>query len=268
MYKLHHLKTPLLALGLALSVAACDISPYDALQSNTSDTGAFSNALAAEYKEFAKSEIDQYDWIDQQTFAQKGLTAAAGKRPLPEQPDDWRLEGADLGEFHATRADLISWLDTNGHHITPVKAAKAQRSFDCWVEQKEENWQTDDIRACREGLRQNMPYMSQIQFPFDSAALQPYAKARLKRIALDWRKNPGNFLLIQGHADKHGRAQYNYQLSKKRALAVGQQLAQLGVAKADIRFEIWGEERPRPSAARSQLLATDKVNRRVEVLKF
>ena len=113
-----------------------------------------------------------------------------------------------------------------------------------------------------------MPDIWQIQFPFDSATLQPYANARLKRIALDWRRAPGNFLLVQGHADKHGQAQYNYHLSRKRAMAVGQQLADLGVPKDDIRFEIWGESRPRPSSVQSHLLATDRVNRRVEVLKF
>ncbi len=268
MFTSSYLKIPALYGSLALAIAACGTSPYEELQTTSSNSGEFSTALASEYKDFAKSEIDQYDWPDQHTFAVKGLSALAGKRPLPEHPDQWRLSDADLPELQARRADLISWLDTNGRHLTPVQAAKAQRAFDCWVEQKQENWQDEHIRACRDGLARNMPDIWQVQFPFDSAQLNSQARARLNRIARDWQRNPGRFLLVQGHADKHGKPDYNYRLSYQRAKAVGLHLAKLGIAKKDIRFEVWGESRPRPSAFKSHLRATDKVNRRVEVLKF
>lgn len=33
--------------------------------------------------------------------------------------------------------------------VAPMQAAQAQVSFDCWIEQQEENWQTEDILSCK-----------------------------------------------------------------------------------------------------------------------
>jgi hypothetical protein len=108
MFTFSRFKIPALYGSLALALAACGTAPYQELQTASSTDGEFSAALASEYKDFAKSEIEQYDWPDQHTFAAKGLSALAGKRPLPEHPDQWRLQEADLPEFHARRADLLA----------------------------------------------------------------------------------------------------------------------------------------------------------------
>ncbi|WP_025897720.1 OmpA family protein [Sneathiella glossodoripedis] len=270
MFKRQHPKLINLSLlsTLLIALGACGTSSFEELNNASPVNDQFANALATEYRDFARSEIRQYDWPDQKLFSDKGLRVASGQRSLPERPEDWRLKDKDLPEFHQKRADLIHWLDTNGRITSPFSAAKAQRNYDCWVEQKQENWQADDIRTCRDGLKAHMPQMWQVQFPFDSSNLKAQANAQLRRIAQDWHRNPGQFLLIQGHADNLGPADYNYRLSYKRAKTVGIRLAELGVPKQAIRFEVWGESRPRSSSRQSHLLASNKVNRRVEILKF
>lgn len=253
---------------ICLTASACDTTKYNELETATVNDGAFSSALVSEYREFAKSEISQYDWPDQQTISIKGLAAANGKRPLPEDPANWRLDQNDINELTAKRADLVHWLNTDGRHSTPKQAAKAQRNYDCWVEQKEENWQHDDIAACKQGLKDNMPEIWQVQFTFDNSRLTAHAITRLKRVAHDWEKNPGKFLLIQGHADQIGTSDYNYKLSQKRARAVGIKLNQLGIPKDQIRFEVWGEARPRSSTHNVKYIQSHQQNRRVEILKF
>ena len=253
---------------ICLSVSACDTTKYHELETANVNDGAFSNALASEYRDFAKSEISQYDWPDQQKMAAKGLAAANGKRPLPEIPANWRLDQDASSELTAKRADLVHWLNTDGRHTAPKQAAKAQRNFDCWIEQKEENWQHDDIAACKQGLKDNMPEIWQVQFTFDNSRLTAPAITQLKKVAHDWKKRPGHFLLIQGHADQTGTSDYNYKLSQKRALAVGIKLTQLGVPKKHIRFEVWGEARPRPSTRNVAYIQPKAQNRRVEILKF
>ncbi|WP_169567134.1 OmpA family protein [Sneathiella limimaris] len=256
----------LLLTGLALS--ACDTGKYEELQSAKLTNGAFSASLAKEYRQFSASEIRQYDWPDQQHIALKGLAAAKGQQPLPEDPDNWRLSEDANTELHHKRADLIAWLNTDGRHSNPLQSARAQRYYDCWVEQKEENWQHDHIKACKTGLEKTLPENWQIQFRFDSAKLEPQAKSILKRIARDWKADPGNYLLIQGHTDKTGSYAYNYALSERRAKAAGKTLVRFGVPKNKLRFQVWGKERLRPSYQKANLIEENKVNRRVEIFKY
>ena len=88
--------TPLLLGGLA----ACNGTPangyipgsvYQLEQLNkTAATGSpFTQALANNYRVFAQDEKDEYDWFGQKIFATKGLIAASGKAPPPEELGEW-----------------------------------------------------------------------------------------------------------------------------------------------------------------------------------
>jgi len=267
-----HMKQKTLTIAAAstllLGLSACGTGNYEELAQTKAESGSFSKALTAEYKKFAKSEINQYDWPDQQLIAKKGLAAAKGRQPLPEDPANWRISHNDRKPLYQTRADLIQWLNTDARQLHPKRAARAQRNFDCWVEQKEENWQLDDIKACRDGTRSNLPAIAQIYFKFDSANLEPSALVRLAAIAKDWVDTPGTYLLVQGYADKTGNPVYNYRLSRKRAVRAGHFLRKFGVPEAKIRYQVWGESRPRASSQKANILQPSELNRRVEILKF
>ncbi len=251
--------------ALAGLLVGCGTTSYENLKNTEASGDVFSKTLAEEYEAFAKSEIDQYDWPDQQLIADKGIKAAKGERPLPEDTKGWRLKDDDEAVLKAHRNDLIHWLNTDARFKAPVRSAKAQAQFDCWVEQQEENWQTEHIKACRDGLLSNLPVMSEIQFAFDSSSLSIKALENIRKVALDWRNDPSEGLLLQGHADKSGRISYNYRLSRKRAFAVKESLIAFGVPSDRIQLEIWGKSRPRQERAS---LPTGPTNRRVEILKF
>ncbi|OUR80696.1 hypothetical protein A9Q83_00175 [Alphaproteobacteria bacterium 46_93_T64] len=249
-------------------LAACDTTKYEELAQSDLVGDRFSAELATHYKNFAKSEIEQYDWPDQQYMSLKGLAAAKGGHPHPEDPEKWNIAPDDTPPLYQSRADLIHWMNTDARYTHPIRAAKAQGNFDCWVEQKQENWQHAHIKTCKDATRHFTPRTSQIQFGFDSAKLNEPENIILKKIADNWHIKPGKYLLIQGHADQIGSRKYNYQLAQKRASSVHQKLMLLGVPAQSLKISIWGEDRPRPSAQKANFLAPSNTNRRVEILRF
>ncbi|WP_169543416.1 OmpA family protein [Sneathiella aquimaris] len=268
MKNIRHTNTVLvLSITLSSLLAACGTGPgpYNALKESESYPGSFSKALAQEYQAFAQSEIEQYDWPDQYYIAQKGLNAVSGTQPLPENLENWRLSEDDKAFMIRYRNDLVHWLNTDARIKAPLRSARAQARFDCWVEQKEENWQTADIKACQNDLQQALPKISKVHFAFDSSQLNQKSHAALETIASDWRKNPGDLIILQGHTDQVGSIPYNYKLSRKRVIAVKKQLVEAGIPEQRIQMEIWGKTRPRQEEGRH---LNNEMNRRVEILKL
>ncbi len=98
-------------------------------------------------------------------------------------------------------------------------------------------------------------------FAFDSSALTDQAKAQLRQNA-DWLKaNPNQPVMIQGHADERGTAEYNLALGQRRADSVFQYLQALGVSTDRLRTISYGEEYPADPAHTPEAWAK---NRRVE----
>ncbi|MEH6476736.1 MAG: OmpA family protein [Sneathiella sp.] len=268
MQNFKHLTSKASVIFSLLVLAGCDTEKYEELANSDLKGDPFSVELATNYKIFAKSEIDQYDWPDQQYMSIKGLSAAKGENPLPEDPQNWGISKADSIPLSNSRADLVHWLNTDARQTHPIRAAKAQGNFDCWVEQKEENWQQPHIAACQNAVQRYTPTTSQIQFLFDSAKLSQKALKKLEKITTGWRQSPGKFLLIQGHTDPTGTGAYNYKLARKRAIAVKVKLLSMGLSPKSLKVQIWGETRPRPHATKADYSVPKKQNRRVEILRF
>ena len=126
-------------------------SEIDALNEIEPVGDAFTQRLAHEYRDFANFEQDEmFDYADALHFARKGLMAAEGQVVLPEPLENWRIHEDIAPEFVTQQERLLIALDNGGRELAPNEAAFAQFSYDCWIEQKEENWQADDIAACRD----------------------------------------------------------------------------------------------------------------------
>ena len=83
-----------------------------------------------------------------------------------------------------------------------------------------------------------------VYFQFDEYDLQPDAIATLKANA-DWiKKNTRYRVVVEGHCDERGTIEYNLELGAKRAKAVVDYLANLGVDAGRLRTISYGEERP------------------------
>ena len=84
-----------------------------------------------------------------------------------------------------------------------------------------------------------------ITFPFDSAALTPQARTALQEQAAFMRQFPELRFSVYGHTDLVGSAAYNERLGRRRARAVVDYLAALGVSPARLRALVsFGETQP------------------------
>ena len=83
-----------------------------------------------------------------------------------------------------------------------------------------------------------------IHFDFDEYTLKPENQAILKAGARAYLKYTNYKLVIEGHCDERGTAEYNLALGQKRADEAAKFLIDLGIAKERIKTISYGEERP------------------------
>lgn len=82
-------------------------------------------------------------------------------------------------------------------------------------------------------------------FDTASAQLNGTAGSDLQALA-DWAKcDTNNAIILEGHADPRGTANYNLKLSGERAATVRQKLIDLGVPSQRIVVSVFGENGPR-----------------------
>jgi len=113
----------------------------------------FNAALAREYKSLALYEKDKMtDWHSARVFGRKAVAAAAGETPPPERAADWDLDRQGLAEINRASRHLTQALYSGAASNTPEAAAKAQANFDCWIEQRQENFQPTHIARCRDAF--------------------------------------------------------------------------------------------------------------------
>ncbi|PCI56182.1 MAG: cell envelope biogenesis protein OmpA [Alphaproteobacteria bacterium] len=281
-----------LAVGV-VALSGCTMfdtySEVDALNEAQPVGSPFTQALAGEYKTFANTELeDMFDYPDALHFARKGLAAASGEAVMPEPVSDWNLSENHIKELGAARGRLVVAFDMGAREIAPSTAALAQAKFDCWIEQQEENWKTEEILRCKteyldamaelEGLVQQKPQpvdvvaepapmvpeeaMYLVFFNWDSKTLSAGAKNVLDAVAAEVAKNTPSQITVSGHADTSGDDAYNKRLAFKRANAVRDALVERGVSADILAVESHGES--------SLLVATsddvrEPANRRVNI---
>ena len=83
-----------------------------------------------------------------------------------------------------------------------------------------------------------------VLFEFDRFDLTESGKKISQEVAAHMRKNPGAKLLIEGHCDIRGTAEYNMALGDRRAASVQNYLVSLGIPAAALSTTSYGKERP------------------------
>ncbi|WP_429131621.1 OmpA family protein [Ensifer sp. 4252] len=83
-----------------------------------------------------------------------------------------------------------------------------------------------------------------VLFDFDKADIQSAAEPTLMDIARLIASVPASTIIIEGHTDSKGSAQYNKELSLQRAKAVVQWLVKHGADKARLSVKALGDSRP------------------------
>lgn len=119
------------------------------------------------------------------------------------------------------------------------------------------------VQRVGEGIA--LTFESGLLFPYDSSDLLPAGRENLRNLANSLREYPETEVLIVGHTDLRGSAQYNQGLSERRANAAAEVLASYGVPRARIRTAGRGLTEP---VATGNTEADHQLNRRVEVAIF
>jgi OOP family OmpA-OmpF porin len=234
----------------------------------------FNRDLATDYADFAGSLNQQHQWDDVDYFSRKGLAAAGGDKAVPpedngnwavplEVPDKYRTQLAD------GRRRLVAALDGGARQTAPDTAARAQVSYDCWVEHMEVDWWQAMNGSCHDQFvaaldkLENKTAKAVVQAPaaepaasgtstrqfrvffdFDKAALTPSSQAILQDVAARAKDAPASKFVLIGRADKTGSDGYNMALSQRRVDTVRNALVAQGVEPARIDTQWVGEREP------------------------
>ena len=83
-----------------------------------------------------------------------------------------------------------------------------------------------------------------VYFAFDSSTIAPNELSKIERAASYLRGNPRYVMIVEGHCDERGSAEYNLSLGEFRAQAVRNYLISLGIEGARLQTRSFGFEKP------------------------
>jgi OOP family OmpA-OmpF porin len=262
--------------GLAAAVSGCASNIKQMEEVQASGGTPFTQALTEEYRSFVAHEKDERDWSAADYFAIKGLAAAGGQVVLPEEVGDVGEHGSALTD---ARGRLMAALDGGARDSNPQVAARAQRAFDCWNhEAEEDNWYdaiTDEhVKPCRDefeaAMAQLQPPVQQVApgtyivlFDFDRSNINTAGQAVIDQVLADAARMGTVNISATGHADRSGSEDYNMALSLRRADSVREALIAGGVSPDAITVAGRGESEP---AVPTPDGVKEQANRRVEIV--
>lgn len=103
-----------------------------------------------------------------------------------------------------------------------------------------------------------------VYFDFDKSSIKQSERAKLQEAAAWLTSNPDKAILLEGHCDWRGTAEYNLGLGDRRAQAVKEYLKSIGVDIARLETNTKGDLNAQESATDSQMAQ----ERRVELVVF
>lgn len=244
----------------------------DAARAMAPEGTPFAQGLRTGYFSLTDYEKSTGDLIDASHFARKAVSSA---RSLNVQPDAvaFRTLGEnDASEMTAARARLMAGLEGGGRIKAAPDAAKAQVSYDCWLEAVEAKDQPrvdvckkdfeDAMAAVERALASEIDNTYLVFFAFDRSDLTPVAHTVLTEVVDAWNQGRPARVVLAGHADRAGPAAYNMRLSERRARTVAAALANMGVPADVLEVEWFGETQPRVPTPDG---VAEPQNRRVEI---
>lgn len=119
-----------------------------------------------------------------------------------------------------------------------------------------------DAAIERQGDKLYVALPSGILFDTDKAVVRPNARASIATAADVLKKYPDTYITVEGHTDSTGAADYNQQLSERRAAAVRDLLVEGSVPAARLSVKGFGETDP---IADNSTAEGRQANRRVQL---
>ena len=83
-----------------------------------------------------------------------------------------------------------------------------------------------------------------VHFAYDSSAVRPEDKSKISAVADYLKSNSSDAVRIEGHCDERGTEEYNRSLGERRALAIREALAGMGIDPSRVDTLSYGKDRP------------------------
>jgi outer membrane protein OmpA-like peptidoglycan-associated protein len=189
-----------------------------------------------------------------QAYAPTTLREAEQALTRAEQAD---AEGADQEEV-----DHLAYLAEQEAAIARLRALEERSQQQLATTDEQIERELEELRAERTD-RGVVITIEDVLFEVNRAELRPGAQSDLVRLADFLNQNPNSTVLVEGHTDNSGNAEYNLELSQLRALSVRDFLVANGVSPLRVRAIGYGETRPE---APNDNVAGRQQNRRVEIV--
>lgn len=139
-------------------LAALVLTPAGSAQAGWNDLRDFRAALAKEYRIVAEEILvgaGLTDDRDHERFLERAAAVEAGRDVDLYRPTDWLIPAGRVQEALELRAVILAIFENGSRRDHPKSSAAAQASYDCLLEQLEENFGPDyQVLPCRARLNQ------------------------------------------------------------------------------------------------------------------
>jgi len=189
-----------------------------------------------------------------------GLVGCASMKKRDKGAVIGATTGAVIGGIIGDKAGNTAVGAILGAAIGGAAGAYIGNYMDKQAEEIERDLEGATITRIGEGIK--ITFESGILFDVNKSDLRNVSKENLDKLAVILNKYEDTEILIEGHTDSTGPADYNMDLSVRRAQSVANQLT--GAQVAPIRFHIMGYGEDQPVASNDTAEGRQK-NRRVEI---
>ncbi len=187
--------------------------------------------LAKDYKALAVFEyVNMYDYESGDHFANKSMNAGRGIVVAPDAPSSREIDIRFQEEATMAYNIIMDSYKQGKDKTYPKEMARLQVSYECWLEQIEEGWQSEHILKCRDMFFEALANMKGLEFSVavyfenDSFMITTAEAQKLTAIVRNYQIRRQD-IMIEGHTDARGTDAYNHGLSEERAEVVADYLS-------------------------------------------
>lgn len=157
----------------------------------------------------------------------------------------------------AVQEQRVGTSDTATATVTDDEAARkakeqADREAALKAQAAREAWAKKNTAAL------NALNIQNIYFDFDRSNIRLDAREILKANADIFKQNANTKIIVEGHCDERGTAEYNMALGERRAQEAKQYLVNLGIDSSRIATISYGEERPADAQSTEEAWAQNR----------
>ncbi len=192
------------------------------------------------------------DAIRNTNKAQRGGAIGAGAGAIAGG-----IVGNNIGDGHNTAVGALIGAVVGG-----TAGALIGNNMDKQAREIDEAIPGAEVTRVGEGISVTFDENSGVYFATDKYDINSRSQESLDKLAEIFKEYPNTNILLEGHTDNTGRAEYNMELSEKRAKSVLNYLTSKGISSSRFTTKWYGEEQPKYD---NETAEGRSKNRRVEI---